>query len=87
MGRALRELGIQWVAAHSPQAKGRVERCFGSLQNRLVKSLLLAGISTPEEANRHLEEIFLPEWNQRFARVPRPSPPTLTGRGVIFARC
>ena len=39
MGRAFRELGIEWIAAHSPQAKGRVERCFGTLQNRLVKAL------------------------------------------------
>jgi len=70
MGRALRELGIEWIAAHSPQAKGRVERCFGTLQNRLVKALRLAGIRTLEQANEFLEERFLPEWNQRFARRP-----------------
>ena len=68
MGRALRELGIEWIAAHSPQAKGRVERCFGTLQDRLVKALRLAGIRTREEANRYLEEVFLAEWNERFTR-------------------
>jgi len=70
MGRALRELGVEWIAAHSPQAKGRVERCFGTLQDRLVKALRLAGIGSLEEANRYLEEVFLPDWNQRFARQP-----------------
>jgi hypothetical protein len=68
MGRALRELGIEWIAAHSPQAKGRVERCFGTLQDRLVKALRLAGVRTLEDANRYLEEVFLPEWNERFTR-------------------
>jgi hypothetical protein len=66
MGRAFRELGIEWIAAHSPQAKGRIERCFGTLQDRLVKGLRRAGASTLEEANRYLEEQFLPEWNGRF---------------------
>ena len=69
MGRALRELGMQWIAAHSPQAKGRVERCFGTLQDRLVKAFRLAGVSTLEDANRYLEEDFLPKWNERFARA------------------
>jgi hypothetical protein len=66
----LRELGIEWIAAHSPQAKGRVERCFGTLQNRLVKALRWAGIGTLAEANGYLEQNFLPEWNQRFTRPP-----------------
>jgi hypothetical protein len=69
MGRALRELGIQWIAAHSPQAKGRVERCFGTLQDRLVKAFRLAGVSTMEAGNRYLKEDFLPKWNKRFARA------------------
>lgn len=68
MGRALRELGIQWIAAHSPQAKGRVERCFGTLQNRLVKGLRLAKARTLEQANEYLETVFLPEWNSRFTK-------------------
>jgi transposase len=70
IGRALRELGIEWIAAHSPQAKGRIERCFGTLQDRLVKALRRAGVRTLEQANRYLEEVFLPYWNQRFVRTP-----------------
>jgi transposase len=72
MGRAFRELGIEWIGAHSPQAKGRIERCFGTLQDRLVKGLRKAGAKTLEEANQYLEEIFLPEWNERFT-VPAAS--------------
>jgi transposase len=70
IGRALRELGIEWIAAHSPQAKGRVERCFGTLQDRLVKALRKAKVRTLEQANGYLEKVFLPLWNQRFARPP-----------------
>jgi hypothetical protein len=66
MGRAFRELGIEWIAAHSPQAKGRIERCFGTLQDRLVKGLRLAGAGTLEEANGYPEREFLAEWNVRF---------------------
>ena len=70
-GRALNELGIQWIAAHSPQAKGRIERLFETLQDRLVKELRLAGIATLEAANRFLELHFIPEWEQRFSVAPR----------------
>jgi hypothetical protein len=70
-GRALKELGIEWIAAQSPQAKGRIERLFGTLQDRLVKEMRLAGIDTIEAANRFLEIRFLPEWEQRFTVVPR----------------
>ena len=66
LGRAFRELGMEWIGAHSPQAKGRVERCFGTLQDRLVKGLRLAGAKTLEEANAYLETKFLAEWNERF---------------------
>jgi transposase len=66
MGRAFRELGIEWIAAHSPQAKGRIERSFGTMQDRLVKGLRRAGAASLEEANRYLEDEFLPEWNRRF---------------------
>jgi len=66
MGRAFRELGIQWIAAHSPQAKGRIERCFGTLQDRLVKGLRKAGARTQEDANQYLGREFLKEWNERF---------------------
>src|SRR5579864_4558088 len=70
MGPALRELGIEWIAAHSPQAKGRVERCFGTLQDRLVKALRKAGVRSLEAANAYLEKVFLPMWNQRFVCAP-----------------
>ena len=73
-GRALNELGIEWIAAHSPQAKGRIERLFETLQDRLVKEMRLAGIDSIPGANHFLEMRFLPEWEQRFtvaARNPR----------------
>lgn len=63
--RALTELGIGRISAHSPQAKGRIERCFGTLQDRLVKHLRLAKTSTSEHANAELKK-FLADWNQRF---------------------
>jgi DNA-binding Lrp family transcriptional regulator len=68
IGRALRELGIELIHAHSPQAKGRVERCFGTLQDRLVKGLRKARAATLDQANRYLVKVFLPMWNQRFRR-------------------
>jgi len=70
-GRALHELGIEWIAAHSPQAKGRIERLFGTLQDRLVKEMRLAGIDSLVAANHFLETRFLPEWEQRFTVQPR----------------
>jgi len=70
IGRALEELGIEWIPAHSPQAKGRVERCFGTLQDRLVRGLRLAGACTLEQANAYLEQEFLPEWEGRFTVPP-----------------
>jgi hypothetical protein len=70
-GRALHQLGIEWIAAHSPQAKGRIERLFETLQDRLVKEMRLAGIDTLEAANRFLELHFIPEWEQRFSVAPR----------------
>ena len=69
-GRALAELDIQWIAAHSPQAKGRIERLFKTLQDRLVKEMRVAGIATLEQANRFLEITFWPQWNQRFTVEP-----------------
>ena len=67
IGRALRELGIGWSAAYSPQAKGRVERSFGTDQDRLVKLLRLAQVKTMTVANEFLEKQYWPEWNERFA--------------------
>jgi len=68
-GRALGELGVELIAAHSPQAKGRVERLFKTFQDRLIKELRLAGGSTLDEANRFLED-YLPIYNQRFSVQP-----------------
>ena len=68
--RAMEELGIEVIHAYSPQAKGRIENLFGTFQDRLVKELRLAGISTVPEANRFLTEVFLPAYNQRFRVVP-----------------
>jgi hypothetical protein len=70
IGRALQELNIVWIAAHSPQAKGRVERCFDTAQDRLVKEMRAAGVTTLEEANRYLDEVFLPWWNQTLTVEP-----------------
>lgn len=67
--RALQELGIGRIAAHSPQAKGRIERCFGTLQDRLVKALRRAGAGNLDEANRCLEQEFSKEWEERFRCV------------------
>jgi predicted DNA-binding protein (UPF0251 family) len=67
--RAAQELGIKLIHAHSPQAKGRIERVFGTLQNRLVKEMRLAGISTCVEANRFLDR-YLPKHNRRFMKEP-----------------
>lgn len=72
-GRALQELGIEWIAARSPQAKGRIERLFGTLQDRLVKEMRLGGVSTIEQANRFLQEQFVLDWEQRFTVAPRQS--------------
>ena len=80
IGRALQELGITWIAAHSPQAKGRVERSFGTAQDRLVKGLRVAGARTLEDANRYLESEFLPWWNQHL--VIAPANPTDAHRGL-----
>jgi hypothetical protein len=68
LGRSLRELGIGWIAAYSPEAKGRIERSFLTAQDRLVKQLRLAKVRTLEAANIFLEQEYWPEWNERFAR-------------------
>ncbi|MBU4332761.1 ISNCY family transposase [Patescibacteria group bacterium] len=69
--RAMRDLNIAVIHAHSPQAKGRIERLFGTLQDRLIKELRLANISTIDEANEFLEKVFIPKFNAKFAVVPR----------------
>jgi len=73
IGRALRELDFVWIGAHSPQAKGRVERSFQTAQDRLVKGLRVAGATTLEQANAYLETEFIVWWNNTIAVVPASS--------------
>ena len=67
VGRALKQLGIEHIAAYSPQARGRSERAFRTLQDRLPKELALAGISTVDAANRWIAETYIPAYNAAFA--------------------
>ena len=67
VGRALAQLGIELIPAYSPEARGRSDRMFGTLQKRLPQELRLAGITDMVEANRFLKEVFLPQHNDRFA--------------------
>ena len=69
--RACQQVGIRLIHAHSPQAKGRIERLFQTLQDRLVKELRLKNISTIAEANIFLTKIFIPWFNKKFAVVAR----------------
>ena len=67
VGRALAQLGITHIPSYSPEARGRMERVFGTLQSRLPPELRLAEIATVEAANRYLKEQFVPDYNARFA--------------------
>ena len=67
VGRALAQLGIEHIAAYSPQARGRSERAFSTHQERLPKELALAGISERAAANRYLEQVYMPRYNAEFA--------------------
>lgn len=80
VGRAMRELNIEMIAAYSPQARGRSERSFGTWQNRLPQELRLAGIDTPEGANGFLKERYIDEFNRRFAQPARE-------KGTAFRKC
>ena len=91
-GRALRELGVELIAAHSPLAKGRIERLFHTLQDRLVKEMRLAGITTLADANRFLPT-WLAQYNRRFTVPPaqttdlhRPLPAETDVRAVLALR-
>jgi transposase len=79
VGRAMKELGVQMIAAYSPQARGRSERSFGTWQGRLPQELRLAGITQVEEANRFLRERYIQEFNARFTMPPKE-------RGTAFRR-
>jgi transposase len=67
VGRALQQLGIQHIPSYSPEARGRMERLFQTLQGRLPQEMRLAGIASVPQANRYLREVFLPAFNAQFA--------------------
>jgi transposase InsO family protein len=67
VGRALDHLGVEHIAAYSPQARGRSERPFQTLQDRLVKELALAKIETVKAADAFMRDVFIPDYNARFA--------------------
>lgn len=69
--RAMNDLGIEVIFANSPQAKGRIERLFETLQDRLVKELRLVGIANKDKATQYFRQIYLPEHNRRFAVLPK----------------
>jgi transposase len=90
VSRALKELGIQWIPAYSPQAKGRIEKLWRTFQDRLLHELQLEGICTMEAANEYLQKRFLPKYNRRFAvpagregRVYRPAPLHRALQGIL----
>ena len=69
-GRAMKELSIEMIPAYSPEAKGRVERVFATHQDRLVKELALHEITDMEDANRYLQEHYMPDYNEEFMVKP-----------------
>jgi hypothetical protein len=71
IGRALGELNIAWIPAHSPQAKGRIERFFETAQDRLVKGMRVAKVKTMEQANAYLEQHYLRWWNRTCTVAPQ----------------
>jgi hypothetical protein len=73
VGRALRQLNIRHIHAYSPQARGRSERVFDTLQNRFPKELVYHGITTIEEANKYLRDVYIPKHNQEFSIKPKES--------------
>jgi transposase len=79
-GRALKELGIQMIAAYSPQARGRMERSYGTWQGRLPQELRLAGLTSLEEANRFLREHYIGEFNAKFTTPA-------AEKGSAFRKC
>ena len=83
--RAMKELGVEVINADSPQAKGRVERGFGTHQDRLVKELRLAGISNMEDGNIFLAEVYVPKHNARFAVAPENN--TNVHRPLLKSHC
>jgi hypothetical protein len=90
VGRALAQLGIRHIPAYSPEARGRMERAFGTLQGRLPQALRVAGITTVAAANAHLREVYVPEHNARFGK-PAAEPGTAfvryAGPGLAEVLC
>jgi transposase len=91
--RAMEELGINLIFAHSPQARGRGERINGTFQDRLVAELKLRGIQNTPEANRYLNHFFIPRYCRRFGLKPkepipawRPIPPTVNLHNILCKR-
>ena len=70
VGRALKQLGIEHIAAYSPEARGRSERMFGTLQDRLVNELRLEAITDMTAANRYLQDVYLERHNAAFTVAP-----------------
>lgn len=71
MARAWEELEINIIFAESPQVKGRIERFWGTFQDRLISELRFEGISSLEGANEYLQTVFLPKYNKKFTRKPK----------------
>ena len=82
-GQVMKRLGIEMIAAGSPQAKGRVERLYRTLQDRLLKELRLEGMHTRVEANRYLHHTFIPAYNERFGVEPADSEAAWVPAGPI----
>src|SRR6202166_386815 len=86
VGRALQHLGIEHIPAYSPQARGRSERMFGTLQGRLPKELTLAGVDDIAQANRYIREIYLPLHNAQFAKASTSAqPPQIAEESAFVA--
>jgi transposase len=90
VSRALKELGIEWIPAYSPQAKGRIEKLWRTFQDRLLRELRLENIRTIPAANTYLQKRFLPKYNRRFpvpapreGRVYRPAPLNRVLQGIL----
>ena len=93
VGRALEQLGIEHIGAYSPQARGRSERAFGTLQDRLTKELRLAGIAGVEAANAFIREVYLPPTTRAspsrrrdLGRLSRPFPALTSTRSYACRR-
>jgi hypothetical protein len=85
VGRALKHLGIEHIPAYSPQARGRSERMFGTLQDRLIKELAKAGIREIEVANAWIRDVYLPAHNARFAKASTSAQPAAHAENAFVA--